>query len=552
MKTVRLRSFTGLDLRLLDEVAPATSFREAVNVDLTTGGGFKVRDELRLWHKVDAASVGLYAAGGKLRVALPLRSGVAAPRPPIGITYDFIGNSSSGYDPLLTPQLVTSSGAWYGTPYLVVQRTSSINLPVYEHHYLGQAAVPFVGSATTVSGPTTTITLAAPLDASQIAAAPGSTVWFTGPVGTPAASYLVVSVTDPTHVVINAAVTLPINTFIGIHFPSDTHVNLPFVPGPAMLIAANRVWAGSISDNDVWYSTVKDPTNYTDPADAGFLATATHIDGDQTISGLYIFKNDLCVFYAHNVQVWAVSGVDPQTFTMTDSVGGAGTSAPKSVANVMGDLVFFSLGGFRLLSAVITTGQAKDGDLGVNIQSLTSALPSTTPPLVSLWSPARTQYMCAAGKTVFVYTYSVVAQVNGWTTYQFPWEVEAMVEFEGVVYLRRRDQPEIYIFDATAVGIEESFAWSVRFPFADFDTDHYLKQFKLMECHQSGSASYQFFTDPSDLTTPDEEIDVADSTTNTGKVPAMFLGEVVSTRIHGSWKCRVDEILLRFDVGNIV
>lgn len=553
MKTALLRGYTGLDLRNIDEAAPPTSWREAVNVDLTTGGGVKSRDELRLWHTVDASSVGLYTTGGKLRAAVPLRRGTAGPRPPLGMEYDFLGNTVDGYDPALTLQLVTSSGAWYGTSYLVVQHSSPSGIPQFEHHYLGLTATPYGGAATT-AGASTTLTLDIALTPGQITGAPGATVWFSGGIGTPIGTYRIVSVTDSTHIVINTAVNLSLATFLSIHFPGDTHVETPFTPGPAMVIAASRVWAGSLSDNDVWYSTVKDPTNYIDPNDAGFLATATHIDGDQTISGLYIFKDNLAVLYRRNVQVWNVTQIDPLTFGMVDSVGGAGTTNPKSVANMMGDLVFFSEGGFRLLSAVITTGQAKDGDIGINIQELTANLPEGTPPLVSLWSPSRAQYLGVAGRTGFVFTYSPVAKIAGWTTYTFPWEVESMVELEGVVYLRRKDQPEIYVFDPAASGVESGYAWHVRFPFAnlDEDTDHYLKQFKMVVVHQHGESTLEFLTDPDDLTSVDAAVDIDGSTTGTGKVPAMFLGEVVSIRVKGTGKCRLDEIKLRYDVGNIV
>jgi hypothetical protein len=229
------------------------------------------------------------------------------------------------------------------------------------------------------------------------------------------------------------------------------------------------------------------------------------------------------------------------------------------VVNVLGDVVYFSEGGYRVLSAVITTGQLKDGDIGTQIQPLTAKLDlDNIPPLVAVWSPSRAQYLCAAGSQVFVYTNSPVSGVTGWTTYQFPWPVQAMCELNGVTYIRREDQPEVYVFDANTTYEEDNFGfeWTWRLPFWDYETDHYFKLFKFIVPHMRGDCTLDFLLDPADLTDKSDSVDIGDTHGNNdvsgNKIPMLCEAEVLSLQFHGTKACTVDEVIVRFETGNIV
>jgi len=554
MKTVSLKGFSGIDLRNVEEASDPTTLRVGINVDPTVGKGWQARSQLRLWTTLDSSSVGLYAVGGQLRSAVPFRIGSALPRPPAGVVYDYLNNrGANGYD-AIAPLHVTAVSAWFSNPYIVVQRTGLTGgAPAYEHHYLGASPVVFTSPAAATASDTITLSeaLSAELMSAGIA---GATVRFAGAVTVPTASFTVVSVTDSTHIIISSSVTLPANTSLILYQPAKTKVSLPFEPGPAMIVHADRVWAGSLTDRTVPYSTTTDPTNWTDPEDAGFLSTATHLDGDQPINGLSVFRNQICVFYARNIQVWNTELRDPASFAMVDSVGGAGTKFPRSIANMMGDLMYFSEGGYRLLSAVITTGQVKDGDIGMPIQDLTRVLATRAPSsLVSLWSPSRAQYLCAAGSQVFVLTNSPLANLQQWSTYQLPWEVEALVELNGQVYVRRAGTAEIYIFDPAATG-ESGFSWRVRHPFHDYPIgaggQQYFKQFKFITLRHVGQAALTLYTD-GDLTAPLGNIDV-DSAEISSLIPLHVVGNTLSLEFSGTGPYRLDEVLVRFDVGNLL
>ena len=561
MRTSTVQAFTGLDLRLIDEASPYNSFREATNVDLTVGGGFEVRDQLRLFAIVDPLSVGLYVAGDKLRCAYPLVLNTPAPKSPVGITYDFIGNSPTGYQMSAPPTAVTSAQAWLGDPYIMVVNGTDYSTR-WEAHYLPEETQVTLISIAAYGGSANTVTTVATIPDTVTA---GATVWFQGPLGTPDEPYLVQSVTLPHTLVLTgtAFTSLPANCNVIVFQPGTTRQDLPFNPGPAMVVANNRVWIGDWQEYNVHYSSIGTVNDWSpvSPSDSGFLPTATHVDGDQTLSGLSIWKNYLCVYYARTVQQWDCHLDDPSTFSLLNSIGGAGTAFPKSVANVMGDSYYFSQGGFREMSAVITTGQAKEGDLGVNIQPLTNTLgTSSVPPLVAVWSPSRSQYMCCVGSQIFCYTYSPVANITGWTMYQIPFTVSDMVEYQANVYLRESGTGNIYIFDANYTQ-EPGFAWKVRFPFFDFNQSsltntygepHYYKQFKMVVMHMLETCDMYLYVNPQNMAEVEGPIPVGGVTAGFTKIVTDVGAEMVSHEFNGTDYCRIDAFLVRFDMGNVV
>lgn len=542
-----IEDFKGLDVRHMAESAEPDTLRQAVNIDLSPGRGYTSRNQLRKFADVDSTSRGLYVIGDALRCAVPYPSG-AIPRPPEGITYDFISNTSGAYAGVLSA--VPSAAGWHGDPYLCVQRTATPQ-EAYEHHYLPSPQSPFQGSATALTavdqfqfGPA----LPAALQTTT-----GWTIWFASALTGLFTPRTVVAVISPTEVKVtpNIGATLPVGTLFVVRQAASTIVPLPFTPGPAMTIAAERVWAGDRTSLDVFYTAVGDPTDWTTINDAGFLPTGTHVDGSMPIRGLGTFKGQLTVFYERNVQVWQVATIDPNTFRLLDNVGGAGTPFPASVANIRGDLIYFAEGGFHALSAVITTGQLKDADVGAFIVRLTSQIDTTATPPYSVWSNFRAQYLCATGSTVWVLTDSPVSGVRGWTTYSLPFEVEAIVEWRERIYVRRRGAAEVWVFDPTYTG-EAGFQWTAQFQFLDFTVGRKLKQLITMSIIQEGESVLTLGFDPRNPAAQDVVMTLDGTSTSLGKIaiPAVF--EVVQPQFTGTgpWDC--DRIVFDYREGNLL
>jgi hypothetical protein len=536
-------NFTGLDLRRLAEAVPPEAMRVANNVDLTTGGGFKSRDQLRAYAQVDAASIGLYVTANRLRCAIPFRLNSAIPLPPAGMAYDFVGDSATAVPATNLNYKVVSAAAWDDKTYVVLGRDSVPGFPAkgrsYEHHYLDQTPVTFTGTATNGSA---TVTLNTALPEAVVS---GSTVWFQGVATTYTCSVSGITMT------LNTTWTGTTGTVVGsIYTPRATKVALPFQPGQAVIAAAQKIWASERFSGDTWFSSsVNGPRDWSNEADAGFLPTSQYSGGTQTLQGYGIFDGSLVVFFETMVQKWHISA-DPAEHELRGVVGGAGTKQPGSIANIMGDVFYFSQGGFRSLKAVVTTGQLNEGDVGAKIQPLTAAIDFTDKPKpASLWSPARAQYLCAIGTTMYVFTYSPMSGVSGWTTYTLPNTVDAMVELNGQLYIRFTSDNTIYIFDP-AYENESGFSWTTQFAYYDGEDHTIPKYWRIVDYAVRGKATISYMPDPNDESFVVNPA-IISQTDIPGRTYPLLIANHVAVKLTGTEPFRMDRFTHRFDTGNL-
>lgn len=549
MKTLELTNYKGLDYRQNPDVASPLSWADAVNVHLTTTGGAASRDQLRLFAKVDPGTVGLYVVDDKLRTALPYPALTGpVPREPLGVAYDLLVRADGqAFDETVLE--VSSVTAWDNVPYLAVKLDTAGGVR-YEHHYApGASKVGYI--AYNIDPVLNTVDIDG-LD-SDIAA--GATVRFLTAAATTDLQVLSVTPGSPTST-LTLDGTPPSSKAqypVVIYWPQSTKVNVPFEPGPAVITTAAKVWAVDRVARDVWFSSTQNgPTDWTAVDDAGFLSTSRYVTGDQPIRGFGTFQSQLAVFYERFVQLWRVDP-DPANHVLVDAVGGAGTLYPWTVANVMGDLVYFGYGGFRALSAAAVTGQTKEGDVGAEVQPATKRINlnalSYSP--VALWSAWRSQYLCVIGQDVWVYTLSPVGQVRGWGKWSLPFEVEAMVEWRNTLFLRRAGTGEVWAFDPDYQD-EAGYEWSVRFHQSDCEAANYLKHLKLMLVKQDGASTVSFYFDPYDLTNKQEMFTLDGTTTNAGKVSVNSVAEMVGAGFTGKGAWQLDSFSFRFDIGNIL
>lgn len=458
LRSTNVAGFNGLDLRLTAEGTAPNTLRTATNIDINTGGGIKVRDQLKPFATV-TGSLGLYVVGGRLRCAVA-RSGSLPTAPPL-ITYDIFsnidGNDAGGVTEL------TGVQSWNGVPYICVKRADR-----YEHHYFSSTN-------------------------------------------------------------------------------SRTQVDLPFLPGPNIFALAQKIWGHDLSSNDVWYSSsINGPRNWTESGDAGYIKVAQHAPGDSTVRGFSVYSNKLCIFFKDSVQIWNVFA-DPADNNLEDVVGGAGTVNTYSIANMLGDPIYFAQGGFRNLEVVAVTGQSNDSDIGAPIYPETKTLDLTGIKPVALWSSYRAQYMCAFGSTMYCYTNSPQSGRTGWTKYTLPYSVTDMVELDGVVYVRAGDQ--IYSFDST-YNLESNFTWSAKFPFNSAEEIGIRKQWVALEAAMSGSATLRYRYWPRDETITAQGPRLTGSTFGVNHIPIGLVSESLSVEFYGSSSMQLDGFTLRFRAGN--
>jgi len=136
-KVLEVKNFKGIDRRRKIYSSPADVLWDAKNCDLTTGGGITIRDKLVKIATLNANSIGLYAAGGKLRTAVPAGNSIESTAP-VNVAYDAISNLTAGatstslYTDLASWTTWDADGAGLPLPYLVLKTSSG----QYEHHYV--------------------------------------------------------------------------------------------------------------------------------------------------------------------------------------------------------------------------------------------------------------------------------------------------------------------------------------------------------------------------------------------------------------------------------
>lgn len=225
----------------------------------------------------------------------------------------------------------------------------------------------------------------------------------------------------------------------------STQVQLPFTPGASVLKMAGKLWAPDDVNGIVRFSsTANGPSDWITADDAGYIPVISHASGDRRIQGLGVYDDKLAVIFADAVQLWATDP-QPSNITLVRVINGPGTEQPRSVVNVLGDLFYFTKGGFRSMHMQTVTGQIQEqDDIGGPIDKLTQA--ETRDTSVALWSQARGQYLCAFGTTVYAFKYSPKSKVQGWTTWELGVPVDAIAELNGKTYIR--SGVGIYVLEA--------------------------------------------------------------------------------------------------------
>lgn len=457
LRATNVSGFAGLDLRLTSEGSAPNTLRIATNVDVSTGGSLRARDQLRQIADV-TGTFGLYVVDGLLRCAYA-RSGATLTAPP-GFAYDVFSNTTGNDSGGVTE--LTGAQGWNNLPYIVLKRGAR-----YEHHF-------FDGT-------------------------------------------------------------------------TRTQVDLPYLPGPNLFAIARKLWGHDIDSQQVWYSSsINGPRNWTESGDAGYLPVSQHAPGDSTVRGFGVFGNKLCVFFKDTVQIWSVF-TDPADNELVDVIGGAGTVNTYTIANVLGDPIYFARGGFRTMSITTVAGQTNDSDVGAPIYPETKTLDLTGLKPVAVWSSNRAQYMCAIGSTMYVYTNSPQSGRTGWTKYSLPYTVTDMVELDGDVFIRAGNA--VYVFDS-AYSAEPGFSWTIKFPFNSAEDIGVRKQWIALEAATTGTSNILWRYWPRDETITQTGPRLIGSTFGINHIPIGLLSESLSLQLSGTGNMTLDGFTLRYRAGN--
>ncbi len=280
----------------------------------------------------------------------------------------------------------------------------------------------------------------------------------------------------------------------------------------------------------VRYSKTGDARDWTESDDAGFLPTGLNARGDKTANALGIYKKNLVVFARDNAQIWVVDP-DPTAMVLEDLVENVGTSFPRTVANVGGDIYFLGDYGFRSITTLQYTNNLADVDVGSPIDSLVrQALKDPNVNPRSFYFYGTGQYVCAVGNHLFVYSFSRTSKVAAWSEYFLGFPIDAVAENNQRLYVRSGDA--VYqLDDEYHTDDGQQYEMLVELPYMDFKKPGILKHITGLDVvfEGKGLVSIGYNVNDPDAFTP--ELLVKGNTRPGGRIPVECMGTEFAVRV---------------------
>ena len=327
-----------------------------------------------------------------------------------------------------------------------------------------------------------------------------------------------------------------------------THIadaNCPDTNGVVKL--SSKLFA--IKGDVVRYCKTGNPRDWTTVNDAGFLPTGLNSRGDRATNALGIYQNKLVALSRDGAQIWTVDP-DPSNMKLEDIVENVGTSFPRSVAAVSGDLYFLSDYGFRSITTLQLTSNLADVDVGSPIDALVR--PETKTPGIfprAFYYYGTGQYICAIGNRLFVYSVSRTAKIAAWSQYFLTHPVDAFAELGQELYIRSGDS--VFKLDPAACSDDGTqFEVLLDLPYMNFKTPGQLKRIYGVDLVIDGRCEFSIgydVRDPDAFTTP---VKVKGNTRPAGMIPVECSGTEFSLRFRNfdSKPFKLDAVTIYYDV----
>lgn len=340
--------------------------------------------------------------------------------------------------------------------------------------------------------------------------------------------------------------------------PIFTGIQLGFDSGPDVEKLQGKLWSIDKFGGTVHFSsTLLGPGVWREvdaPGDAGFISPLEHADSDPLIKGIKRHQGKLMVVYDNAIQIWKVDP-DPALHGFLTSLRGPGTKVFESFQPVIGDVFYFSDGGFRSLVTQTVTGELRQGDLGSPIEPITRGFRTTPNGRVrALWSQARSQYICmftdtvTSKSTAFVYTHVPSFGIGGWTQWDLPLAADYLVEHEEELFIRQGDR--VYKFDPTHCwddinDVRLDVESDVITQFLTAGKPRQSKQWTTMDVTQTGKCDISLLPDQRDRKIELEvAFDLDGSTHDIGQIPVNSFGHSIALRFKAKLLWELDGFAL--------
>lgn len=317
----------------------------------------------------------------------------------------------------------------------------------------------------------------------------------------------------------------------------------------AVVKLASKIFAvGAGSGDVVRFCKTGNPRDWTTANDAGFLPTGLNSRGDRSTNALGIYQSKLVALSKDGAQVWQVDP-DPTNMKLETIVENVGTSFPRTVANVAGDLYFLSDYGFRSITTLQLTNNLADVDVGSPIDALVR--PETKVAGVnpkSFYFYGTGQYVCAIGNRLFTYSISRTAKIAAWSQYFLSKSVDAFAELGQELYIRSGDS--VYKLDeAASTDDGTQYEVLIELPYMNFKSPGQLKRITGVDVVIDGRCDFSIGFDVRDPDAYTPPVNVKGNTRPSGMIPVECCGTEFSLRFrnYDNKPFRLDAVTVYFD-----
>lgn len=325
-------------------------------------------------------------------------------------------------------------------------------------------------------------------------------------------------------------------------------VNCPHTK--AVIKLASKIFAAGAGIADVVrYCKTGTPRDWTAADDAGFLPTGLNSRGDRSTNALGAYQKKLVALSKDGAQVWLVDP-NPTLMKLDDTVENVGTSFPRTVANVAGDLHFLSDYGFRSITTLQLTSNLADVDVGSPIDTLVR--PETKTSGVqprAFYFYGTGQYICAIGNRLFVYSISRTAKIAAWSQYFLTHPVDAFAELGQELYIRSGDS--VYKLDPSASTDDGTqFEVLIDLPYMDFKKPGTEKAITGVDVVIDGRCEFSIGFDVRNQDAYTSPVGVKGNTRPGGVIPVECVGTEFALRFrnYDNKPFRLDAVTVYFDV----
>lgn len=552
MGSIQIRNFTGgLDTRSLPEVTQGGVLVKAVNCHVSRGGALEKRAAMVPYKTLPAGTTGLAADAQTLYV---FGSG-APPAMPAGILYQRLRHPSSSSTALVE---VLKTELFSGKLYAVGLFADGSRHHFYDGVYVddwfdGRARASFAVLSALPGAEIAAITvggvniLSAPItyagDVNDFVAAIVQEV--NGHLSSPDYEAVqiensVIVTADDVGTAANGRGLALVSTGVTFGTTAENSVMAggatvaeTYEPGTSVKTFLQKMFA--ISGSVLFFSAIRDATSWNSGIGKGFIDMSEEGAGFEELTALAEYAEYLAIFAPNAIMVYYFDP-DPVLSRKRQVLANVGTVAPKSIVQLGdGDVFFLHETGIRSLRARDSSNSAMASDIGNPIDTtVQEALAAMTVEqrakyAIAVVEPRDGRIWQCLKRVIYVFSYFTGSSVSAWTTYETPWDIEAVQVFRRKVFLRSGNQVYVFGGEGNVLQYDDTVA-EAWLPYLDANVPSQEKTWQSFDGVARGKWEVSVGYNPNDLDAQSHVATIMNTTYNTGRIPVGGKSTHVSMR----------------------